>query len=118
MEAVVLVIHLMLAVALIGLVLIQRSEGGGLGIGGGGGGLGQFASVRSTANALTKATALCAGGFFVTSLILAYLAGTHTAKEGILEEFGKEIPANVATTGENEMEDAVPVVPPSAPISE
>ncbi|HRC27330.1 MAG TPA: preprotein translocase subunit SecG, partial [Alphaproteobacteria bacterium] len=56
METVLLVIHMILALAIIGLVLIQRSEGGGLGIGGGGGGLGNFATPRATANALTRAT--------------------------------------------------------------
>jgi preprotein translocase subunit SecG len=116
MESVVLVIHLMLALALIGLVLIQRHEGGGLGIGGGG--LGQFASVRATANILTRATAICAGGFFITSLLLAYLAGTHTMKAGILETYA-EPSASVSIQGEGEgEEDTVPVKPPSAPISD
>lgn len=79
MIQVVLVIHLILAVSIIGLVLIQRSEGGGLGIGGGGG-LGGFASPQSTANALTKATGVCAALFFITSLTLAVMAeGTRPA---------------------------------------
>ncbi len=118
MEEVILVIHLMLAVALIGLVLIQRSEGGGLGIGGGG--LGQFAGVRSTANALTRATAFCAAGFFITSLLLAYLAGTHSGKGGILENYKGEVPAHVSIKGDNEGDDnqAEPATPPSAPISD
>lgn len=77
MENVVLVIHLLLALSIIGLVLLQRSEGGGLGIGGGGGGMGSLATSGQTANALTRATAFCAAGFFVTSLTLAILAGTH-----------------------------------------
>lgn len=74
METVVLVIHMMLALAIIALVLIQRSSGGGLGIGGSGGGLGDFASARSTANALTKATTFCAFLFFTTSITLGVLA--------------------------------------------
>ncbi len=86
MESVVLVIHLILALAIIGLVLLQRSEGGGLGIGGGGGGLGSFASARGTANALTKMTALCAFGFFITSLTLGVLASGHSRQSaGLLE---------------------------------
>ena len=60
MENVILVIHLILALVLIGLVLLQRSEGGGLGIGGGGGGMGSLATVGQTANALTRATAIAA----------------------------------------------------------
>ncbi|MBS9476318.1 preprotein translocase subunit SecG [Ancylobacter radicis] len=75
MQTVLIVIHLMVVLALIGVVLIQRSEGGGLGIGGGGGGGGGFFSARGTANVLTRATAILAGLFFVTSLSLTVLAG-------------------------------------------
>ncbi|MCD8520381.1 MAG: preprotein translocase subunit SecG [Alphaproteobacteria bacterium] len=63
MVNVVLVIHLFLALAIIGLVLLQRSEGGGLGIGGGGGGLGGLTTAKGAANALSKATAYCAAVF-------------------------------------------------------
>ena len=71
MQTVVIVIHLMIVVAMIGLVLLQRSEGGGLGIGGGGG----FMTNRGTANVLTRATAMLAAVFFATSLVLSLLAG-------------------------------------------
>ena len=80
MQQVVLVIHLMLVLALIGVVLLQRSEGGGLGIGGGGG----FMTSRGTANVLTRATAILAGLFFVTSLILSILAGYNRQPSSIL----------------------------------
>jgi preprotein translocase subunit SecG len=80
MQHVVIVIHLMLVLALIGAVLLQRSEGGGLGIGGGGG----FMTSRGTANALTRATAVIAGLFFVTSLILSILAGMDRKPSSIL----------------------------------
>ncbi|GJL84830.1 MAG: preprotein translocase subunit SecG [Micavibrio sp.] len=91
MESVVLVIHLFLALAIIGLVLLQRSEGGGLGIGGGGGGMGGLASAKGTANLLSRATGICAFAFFSTSLLLGILAGTHSRdREGILE--GLEAP--------------------------
>lgn len=84
-QSVVLVIHLILALAIIGLVLIQRSEGGGLGIGGGGG-MGGFASARGTANMLTRLTAIFATGFFITSLALGILAAKQSsASRGILE---------------------------------
>ena len=65
----------MLAVALIGVILLQKSEGGGLGMGGGG--MSGFMSGRSTANLLTRMTAVLAGGFFITSMALAYLAGNR-----------------------------------------
>lgn len=85
-QSIVLVIHLILALAIIGLVLIQRSEGGGLGIGGGGGGLGNFATARGTASMLTRLTAIFACGFFITSLALGILAAKQSsAGRGILE---------------------------------
>jgi preprotein translocase subunit SecG len=73
METVVIVIHVMVVVALIAIVLIQRSEGGALGIGGGGG----FMSSRGTANVLTRTTAILAAIFFATSLVLGILAGMN-----------------------------------------
>jgi preprotein translocase subunit SecG len=69
MQTVLIVIHLMIVLALVGVVLIQRSEGGGLGIGGGSG----FMSARGTANVLTRATAILATLFFITSLGLGVL---------------------------------------------
>jgi preprotein translocase subunit SecG len=79
MEGIVLVIHLLLALTLIGLVLMQRSEGGALGIGGGGGGMGGFLTARGSANLLTRATAVVAALFIVTSLSLAIMAGGSAA---------------------------------------
>ena len=73
MQSVIIVIHLMIVAALIGVVLLQKSEGGGLGIGGGGGG-GGFMTGRGTANLLTRTTAFLAVGFFLTSMFLSWLA--------------------------------------------
>ncbi|MER9876432.1 preprotein translocase subunit SecG [Mesorhizobium sp. M0195] len=70
METVLIVVHLMVVLALVGVVLLQRSEGGGLGIGGGSG----FMTARGAANALTRATAILAAAFFVTSLTLSIVA--------------------------------------------
>jgi preprotein translocase subunit SecG len=70
MQTVIIVIHLMIVLALVGVVLLQRSEGGGLGIGGGSG----FMTARGAANALTRATAILAVAFFATSLILSVIA--------------------------------------------
>lgn len=126
MESVILVIHLFLALAIIGLVLLQRSEGGGLGIGGNsGGGAGSFASARGTANFLTRMTGICAGAFFVTSLVLVILAGQHTkGRTGILSVLDDadiapisaplEGAADSAETGVNEADQSVP----SAPIAQ
>jgi preprotein translocase subunit SecG len=70
METIVIVIHLLIVVAMIGVVLLQRSEGGGLGIGGGSG----FMTARGASNALTRTTAILAAAFFATSLTLSLLA--------------------------------------------
>lgn len=99
METVIIVIHLMLVVVLIGVVLIQKSEGGGLGIGGGGGG---FMSSRGTANLLTRTTAIVAGLFFVTSLLLSWLANYERRPTSIINSTSAPLsqPATpVAPTG-------------------
>jgi len=70
METILIVVHLMVVLALVGVVLLQRSEGGGLGIGGGSG----FMTARGAANALTRATAILAAAFFATSLVLSIVA--------------------------------------------
>ncbi len=79
MTTVILVIHLMVATALVAVVLWQRSEGGALGIGGGGGG--GFLTGRGTANLLTRATAILAACFFLTSITLT-LISRHSGPAG------------------------------------
>jgi preprotein translocase subunit SecG len=79
MATVLLVIHLMVAATLVGVVLLQKSEGGALGIGGGGGG--GFLTGRGTANLLTRTTAGLAAAFFATSILLTLLAN-HSAQRG------------------------------------
>ncbi len=87
MTAVIIVIHLILAIALVGTILLQRSEGGGLGMGGGGGGgMGGFMTGRATANLLTRATAVIAALFMLTSLTLAILAGGDRESRSILDQ--------------------------------
>lgn len=85
MSTVLLLIHIMVALALVGVILLQRSEGGALGIGGGGGG---FMTGRSAGNALTKTTALLAAGFFATSLGLSILASHQKPAPTILPAGG------------------------------
>ena len=114
MESVILVIHLFLALAIIGLVLLQRSEGGGLGIGGGSGGLGGLASPESTTNLLTRATAICAAAFFCTSLILGILAGQSAQPAGLLDAL-ENAPAEIETPVETPKE--TPAEPPEVPIA-
>lgn len=84
MSTVILLIHIMIAVAMVGVVLLQRSEGGALGIGGGGGGGGGFMTGRSAGNALTKTTAILAACFFATSLSLSILATQRSGAPSIV----------------------------------
>jgi len=86
MENIILVIHLLLALCLIGVVLLQRSEGGGLGIGGGGGG--GVMSGRSAASALAKLTWIFAIGFLITSITLTVLAAKNAAGDSVIERLG------------------------------
>lgn len=84
METVLLVIHIMVVLALVAVVLLQRSEGGALGIGGGGGGGGFFSS-RGTANLLTRTTAILAGVFFLTSIGLTFVGQRQSGTDSLLE---------------------------------
>ena len=106
MTTVLLVIHILLALALIGVVLLQRSEGGGLGIGGGGGGGGGmsgFLTGRGTANLLTRTTAILAAGFMLTSITLTILAGGGQP-DSILDRLPGQAPAG---------SEGVPATPPA-----
>ncbi len=95
MATVLLVIHLMISTALVGVVLLQKSEGGALGIGGGGGG-GGFLTGRGTANLLTRTTAALAAAFFLTSIALTLLA-RHSGNAGSV--FDSTHPAGAPVTG-------------------
>jgi preprotein translocase subunit SecG len=86
MENVVLTVHLLLALGLIGVVLLQRSEGGGLGLGGGGGG--SIMSGRSAASALSKVTWILAVAFIITSLGLTVLAARNSAGSSVVDRIG------------------------------
>jgi preprotein translocase subunit SecG len=120
MQQVVIVIHLMLVLALIGVVLLQRSEGGGLGIGSSGG----FMTSRGTANVLTRATAILAGLFFATSLLLSILAGFNRKPETVLPG-GASVPTQGAPSNGppplssggllNKLQQGAPTAPPAAP---
>lgn len=86
MENVILVIHLILALCLIGIVLLQRSEGGGLGMGGGGAITG-----RQAANAMTKLTWLFAAAFLTTSVVLTVISAQNSANSSVVD--GLAVPA-------------------------
>jgi len=109
MENVILVIHLILALCLIGVVLLQRSEGGGLGIGGGGG----VMTGRAAATALGKLTWLIAIAFIGTSIALTVVAARNSAGTSVLDRLGveTEAPDDIVPPGPVEG-DAL--LPPSA----
>jgi preprotein translocase subunit SecG len=111
MTNVILVIHLMITAALIGIVLLQKSEGGALGMGGGG--MSGFMTGRSTANLLTRMTALLAAAFFVTSIGLAYIAGGTRQPGSVVDQ-----PAP-ASSQPAQSQPAAPAAPPepSAPLA-
>lgn len=94
MENVILIVHLILALGLIGCVLLQRSEGGGLGLGGGGGG--GLVSSRGAATALGKVTWALAIGFIITSLSLTIVAAQKSASGSVLDRLGIEAPEGTA----------------------
>ncbi|ABL71779.1 protein translocase subunit secG [Paracoccus denitrificans] len=82
-ENIVLTVHLILAVLLIGVVLLQRSEGGGLGMGGGGGGV---MTGRQAANALSRLTWIFAIGFIITSMTLTLIAAQNASSGSIVDQ--------------------------------
>ena len=96
MGTILIVIHVMVAVAMIGVILLQRSEGGGLGIGGsGGGGMGGLMSGRGTHNLLTRSTAILAVCFMLTSIGLALLSINSGERRSIIDELPTEQQAPV-----------------------
>lgn len=128
MQTVLIIVHLIIVLALIGVVLLQRSEGGGMGLGGGGGGGGGvsgFMTGRGQANALTRATAVLAALFFMTSLALTIMATTSRAPRSIFDGGAPAAPAGqqapAAPQGGNvleqlqRMQGEQPAPAPSAP---
>lgn len=114
MTTVILVVHLLIAAALVGVVLLQRSEGGALGIGGGG--AGSLFSTRGAANALTRATAILAVAFFITSITLTVIARNSTAPNSA---FDGTAPAEGSTPSGTNVLPQLPTTPaqPQVPSS-
>ena len=117
MHTVVIVIHLMLVLAMIGVIMLQKSEGGGLGIGSSGG----FMTSRGTANVLTRATAILAAGFFLTSLALSIIASHERKPATVIPASQSGAPSAPAPTNQggvlNQLQQGAPAAPtaPSGP---
>lgn len=111
MATVLLVLHLFVALALIGVVLLQRSEGGGLGIGSSQG-MGSFMSGRGTANLLTRATAVLATVFMAIALVLALMTrGTSQANRSVLDGPAAPATPGLAVPGDGTTAPALPGLP-------
>jgi len=117
MLTVLLVVHVLVTIALIGIVLVQKSEGGGLGMGGagGGGGMGGFMTGRETANLLTRTTAVLATLFMGLSLAIAVVTSNNKAPGSILDSAPVPVQSAPATTTPE-----APAMPaaPTAPVAE
>lgn len=107
MENVVLIVHLILALSLIGTVLLQRSEGGGLGMGGGGGGA---TGGRPAPTAMSKFTWMLAGAFICTSIALTLISASETSTSSVTDRLGEQ------TTDENFGDSLLPPSSADAPL--
>ncbi|MGR3320783.1 MAG: preprotein translocase subunit SecG [Limimaricola soesokkakensis] len=113
MENVVLIVHLILALSLIGVVLLQRSEGGGLGMGGGGGGV---MSGRAAATALGKVTWGLAAAFIVTSIALTIIAAENSAGGSVLDRLTTGTPAEEDAPVTDLGDSLLPPAPTDGPV--
>ena len=114
-----LAVHILVAISLVGVVLLQKSEGGALGMGGGG--MSGFMTGRSTANLLTRATAILAAAFMTTSVLLVVMHNRDRAPRSILEQGAPAAPA-IPAAPEPPAAPAPPAPPaepaqPSAPLA-
>jgi preprotein translocase subunit SecG len=78
------IVHVAIALAMVGVILLQKSEGGALGMGGGG--MSGFMTGRSTANLLTRTTAILAAAFFATSVLLVVLSNTSGSSRSLIDQ--------------------------------
>jgi len=114
MENIVLVIHLILALSLIGVVLLQRSEGGGLGIGGGGGGV---VSGRTAATAMGKLTWILAIAFIATSITLTIIAAQNAAGSSVVDRLGTQAPVEQTAPPAPAPDELLPPTSGDAPLT-
>lgn len=114
MEATLKVIHILLALGLIGVVIVQRasSDGGGL-MGGGSSSLGGLMTARGTANLLTRITAILATAFIITSIVLTILAGNHSAARSLVDQIKPTTPVEQKSDAPAAPQQSIPSVPVS-----
>src|ERR1700730_506447 len=107
-------VHVLVAIALVGVILLQKSEGGALGMGGGG--MSGVMTGRSTANLLTRATAILAAAFMMTSVLLVVIHNHERAPRSIIEQNSPVIPAAPAPAPAQPPAPAEPAQP-SVPLA-
>lgn len=112
MTTVILVIHVLIAIAMVAVVLVQRSDGGALG-GLGGGAFGGVMSGRQSANLLTRTTAVLAGAFMTTSMVLAIFASGTSGPRLIADDIPAAFDADPVMQGAEE-----PALGPQVPVAE
>ena len=111
-----LAVHILVALALVGVVLLQKSEGGALGMGGGG--MSGFMTGRSTANLLTRITAILAAAFMATSILLVVLHNRDRAPRSIIDQGGPAAPAApMAPSAPQPQTPPAEPPPPSPPLA-
>ena len=111
MQSVLLVVQLLVALALIAVILIQRTAQDGGGLTGGGSTMGGLFTARGSANLLTRATAVLATVFILNSLVLGAMASSHHAKSDLLDQITPTVPVVAPTTDKAPVTPAAPQVP-------
>jgi preprotein translocase subunit SecG len=110
-----LAVHILIAITLVGVILLQKSEGGALGMGGGG--MSGFMTGRSTANLLTRVTAILAAAFMTTSVLLVVMHNRQRAPQSILEQNVPAAPAAPASPVAPQPSPPAEPAQPSAPLA-
>lgn len=108
METVVWIIHVLAALSVVGLVLMQHGKGADMGAAFGSGASGSLFGSSGSANFLSRATGILATVFFITSLTLAYFSGTKTKSAGLMESQKHVLPVT---------QPVAPATPLAAPVS-
>lgn len=109
MNTILLVLHVGLALGVIGLVLLQKGQGAGMGASMGGGGSGSVFGASGSSNFLSRFTAILATAFFINSLVLAYLAANRDMPGSILDSLKQPVAAQEITIPVETMDETVPV---------
>ena len=110
-----LAVHILIALSLVGVILLQKSEGGALGMGGGG--MSGFMTGRSTANLLTRVTAVLAAAFMTTSILLVVLHNRDRAPRSIIDQGAPASPTAPVVPAAPQPAPPAEPAPPSAPLA-